>query len=359
MLPTRAEYHSSADTFPAIPASQPLRAFLYFVFHHSRLFGWAPPLCLAIAKWPKRVSGFLVFYVTVHRQRWWQRGVHQVLGFGASYRSKVITPYKSHYNPEQRYLLCTHPHGILVDGFHNWVAKNINCCESRKAGDVGTGHPTMVRGVAGCFAPVIQHIPVHSEMYRDMCSGASAREVASWWEKRMPDGTGIDPLIAPGGFSECCFSDAGNKHIEYHYLKGRMGFVKIAIENGVDIAPLYAFNITNMYRNIPFLRGLRARLSQKIFIGLSWPLGKYSTFMPLTDETTSVWFPPFPASQYNIDQLEEAHAAYLEHLEKYFDIHKAEFGQADAKIEFVGKDFVDNDRLAIALRHAGLLRSRL
>ena len=138
----------------------------------------------------------------------------------------------------------------------------------------------------------------------------------------MPDGSRIDPIIAPGGFSESCFADAQDREFEYMYLKGRTGFIKLAIENKADIAPCFSFNGSNMYNNIPWLRGARARLSQKLFIGLCWPLGKWGTLMPLTDDCTTVWFPPFKTSVYTSDQVVEAHAAYCEHLKKYFDIHK-------------------------------------
>ena len=106
-------------------------------------------------------------------------------------------------------------------------------------------------------------------------------------------------------------------------------------------------------------------LSQKIFIGLSWPFGKWGTMMPLTDQCATVWFPPFRSSEYTIDQLDECHTAYLEHVKKYFDIHKvvanpmhvclheyslfeqAEYMQnAECHLKFIGKDFVDKDPLA-------------
>ena len=32
--------------------------------------------------------------------------------------------------------------------------------------------------------------------------------------------------------TRCCFSDAGDRRKEYLYLKGRLGFMKIAVENG-------------------------------------------------------------------------------------------------------------------------------
>ena len=58
---------------------------------------------------------------------------------------------------------------------------------------------------------------------------------------------------------------------------------------------------------------------------------------PLTENVTVVTFDPFPASQYTLDQVAEAHADYLVYLEKCFESKKAECGAAHKRIEFVGK----------------------
>ena len=70
---------------------------------------------------------------------------------------------------------------------------------------------------------------VHQEMYRDLCGDATPKAIRGWWDKRMPDGTRIDPIIAPGGFSECCFADAADTENEYLYLKGRQGVVVVPL----------------------------------------------------------------------------------------------------------------------------------
>ena len=114
-------------------------------------------------------------------------------------------------------------------------------------------------------------------------------------------------------------------------LQGK-GFVRIAVEEGKDIVPCYTFRQNWMYRTPRTLRAARARLSQHIFVGIIPFFGWMGTSMPLTDETTSVVFPPFPASEYKADQVDAAHAAYLEHLKKYFDMYKGRFGMKDTEL---------------------------
>ena len=250
--------------------------------------------------------------------------------------------------------------GRLMDGWHSLIARQIDAFDDPMEDGVRlrVGGVTIARKIALCFAPIIQHMPSHQEMYRNLCSDASRKSIERWWNE-----TEADPAVAPGGFAEGVFSDAADPTVEYSYIKDRTGFLRICIENGKDIVPIYTFRATQMYYNIPWLRGLRARLSQKIFVGLVMPFGWMGTSMPLTDKTTTVVFPPFPASSYTVGQLGEAHAAYLVHLRYQFDLHKGSYGMRDTELQFVGKDFVDNDVVARTLRVVGVLppvpRSRL
>ena len=56
------------------------------------------------------------------------------------------------------------------------------------------------------------------------------------------------------------------KEVEYSYLKGRKGFLRICLEEKKDIVPAYTFRLNWMYRTPRSLRGFRARLSQRIFV---------------------------------------------------------------------------------------------
>jgi len=336
-----AEKSSGARKF----ADALLRPGAYWLFHSMRLFSYAFALPGAAYCAPMQTLSGLLAYAAVHRQRWWQLAVHRLLGYGASRRHRIVNPSKHLIRDDKRYLWCLHPHSILADGWHSIVARNEDSFEP-----TGNGPPAMGRKISLCFAPVIQHVPVHQEMYRDKCGGADRKSLVDWW--KTPD---TDPALVPGGFAESVFADAGQKDFEYAYIKDRKGFVKICIEEGKDMVPCYTFKSTWMYNNPGILRGVRARLSQKISLGLVMPWGKHLTAMPLRDDTVTVIFPPFEASRYSVDQLDEAHAAYMAHLKKYFDKYKAECGMPGVELVFVGNDFQDNDIVAKGLRKMGIL----
>eukprot|EP00932_Pfiesteria_piscicida_P001116 SRR837773.11088.p1 GENE.SRR837773.11088~~SRR837773.11088.p1 ORF type:complete len:214 (-),score=37.90 SRR837773.11088:84-677(-) len=187
-----------------------------------------------------------------------------------------------------------------------------------------------------------------------MCGAADRKAITKWW--KTPD---TDPALIPGGFAESVFSNAADKRVEYSYIKDRKGFVKICIEEGKDIIPCYTFKATWMYYNPGLLKGLRARISQRISIGLVAIIGKFGTSMPLRDDTTTVVFPPFEATRFRPEQLDEAHSAYMQHLKFFFDVYKAEYGMDGVELHFVGSDFRDDDIAARALRRIGILSDKV
>ncbi|OLQ10151.1 Diacylglycerol O-acyltransferase 2 [Symbiodinium microadriaticum] len=326
-----------------------LRPPIYWLFHSWRLFGYGvliPPL---LVYQPLKTLAGIVAYTAVHRQRWWQQSVHRFFGYGASRRHRIVNEHTDVIKDDKRYLWSLHPHGLLADGWHSLIARNLE-----SFADSGKGPPAIGRKIALCFAPVIQHVPVHQEMYRDLCTSASRRDIVKWWKT-----ADTDPALIPGGFSEAVFVNSAERKYEYSYLKNRKGFVRIAVEEGKNIVPCYTFRQSWMYRTPRTLRAARARLSQHIFVGIIPFFGWMGTSMPLTDKTTTVVFPPFPASEYKPDQVDAAHAGYLEHLKKYFDLYKGRFGMKDVELVFIGNDFKDDDWAARALHRMGLLSSHV
>ncbi|CAE8692875.1 unnamed protein product [Polarella glacialis] len=213
-----------------------------------------------------------------------------------------------------------------------------------------TGVPILMRFRAAFLevtvsnAPGIQLLLDHrgpQEMYRNKCGAADKRAITK---------------LRPLNYDLAVFANAGERKYEYSYLKGRTGFMRICLEEGKDIVPCYTFRASRMYNNPGILRGVRARFSQHYFIGLVPFTGWMGTSMPLTDETTTVIFPPFEASRYQVSQLDEAHAAYLEHLKTHFDANKDQYGMPGVELVFVGNDFKDEDFVARGLRSMGMLK---
>mmetsp|Transcript_289 Transcript_289/g.625 ORF Transcript_289/g.625 Transcript_289/m.625 type:complete len:415 (-) Transcript_289:335-1579(-) len=340
-LAKRTWIRTLGDTF--------IRPWLYWLFHSGRLFSYLYVLPVALVAKPAATAAGLLAYAAIHRQPWWQRALHRALGYGASRRHKIVSLAQDAISKDKRYLWVIHPHSILADGWHSIIARNIEAFS-----DKGNGPPCIHRKIALCFAPVISHVPVHQEMYRNLCDGADRKSIIKYWNT-TPD---TDPALIPGGFAEAVFANAGEKDKEYLYIKDRKGFMKICLEERKDLVPMYTFKASWMYYNPGILKGLRARISQKISVGLVAFFGRFGTSMPLIDDTTTVIFPPFEISKYRPDQVDEAHADYLQHVKLYFDKHKADYGMGQSELVFVGNDFEDDDIVAQGLRKLGLMNKK-
>ena len=66
-----------------------IRPFLYFLFHHMRLFGWIPAGAIAAVMAPRKTALVAAVYVAVHRQDWWQKAMH------AAYGTRTVQAFSS------------------------------------------------------------------------------------------------------------------------------------------------------------------------------------------------------------------------------------------------------------------------
>lgn len=161
-----------------------------------------------------------------------------------------------------------------------------------------------------------------------------------------------------GGFAEAVFTDARNM-VEYSYLKGRKGFLKLAIEAGVDVLPVYMFGLNKLYHTPRGLRGLRARLAQKFALPMVIPSGWFGTNQPLDQsQVHTVIGTPFPASQYSLEEIDRAHADYCAVLKNLYDTYKDEYNDGKPLV-FIGKDFHDRDVIPSVFRRLGVHTSHV
>ena len=180
------------------------------------------------------------------------------------------------------------------------------------------------------MAPAVQWYPVYGEIFAERATDASAASV------RRVLKAGLTPAIIPGGFSEAVYTNAHPTE-EYAYLADRTGFVRLAIEHGVDIIPAYSYGLNDMYTTWGWARHWRAVKAQAWGLPLLWWWGPCPlSNVPQIETVTVATFDAFPASRYRLDQLPEAHAAYCAHLKACFDSRKAECGAAHKELVFIG-----------------------
>jgi hypothetical protein len=65
------------------------------------------------------------------------------------------------------------------------------------------------------------------------------------------------------------------------FLRTRKGFVKLALQYGTDLVPMYAFGENELYECSDFLMGFRQWLQRTLHIGIPVVFGRWNTLVPL------------------------------------------------------------------------------
>merc|ERR1719203_5323 len=95
-------------------------------------------------------------------------------------------------------------------------------------------------------------------------------------------------MCSPGGFSEAVYVDYSDRQ-EVSYIKGRLGFIKLAIEAGIDIIPTYSFGAQDMYKAWAWNRAGRAKKAQDLGLPMVAWWGRFGTNMPYFEDMYKAW----------------------------------------------------------------------
>jgi 2-acylglycerol O-acyltransferase 2 len=132
-------------------------------------------------------------------------------------------------DPERQYILGMHPHGIMP--FGSIINLSTNC---NNASEVLKGIQIRALAASFCF-----YVPG----YRDLLLSGGVMDAARYVARRvLAEGKSI--MLVPGGATEALYANIGMNVI---YIKNRKGFVKLALETGSSLVPVYSFNETDTY----------------------------------------------------------------------------------------------------------------
>eukprot|EP00040_Diaphanoeca_grandis_P003125 m.23878 g.23878 ORF g.23878 m.23878 type:complete len:355 (+) comp14386_c1_seq1:263-1327(+) len=161
-------------------------------------------------------------------------------------------------DPKQTYVVGIHPHSVLPIGAITAVVD-----ESVQDSWKNLFPGVKLRILAATF---VFYIP----LYREMMLGAGVCDAARYSAKRILK-LGYSIALVPGGATEALYSREDKDIV---YITKRRGFVKLALEAGASLLPVYSFNECNVWS----IAGLDSPMAdrfkkkfQKIF-GISLPL---------------------------------------------------------------------------------------
>lgn len=152
---------------------------------------------------------------------------------------------------------------------------------------------------------------------------------------------GRNVALCPGGVQECLYMGEGREVV---YLRRRHGFVKLALEAGAPLVPVFAFGQTDVYRYVRFFidvplffvpRSSAFSLARRIGYVPMLIFGWLGTAMPHRIPIRVVVGAPIPVPR-TPDPDRETVQRYLDlfiaHMEKLFHDNKEKYGYADLQL---------------------------
>uniref|UniRef100_A0A673BYK7 Acyltransferase n=1 Tax=Sphaeramia orbicularis TaxID=375764 RepID=A0A673BYK7_9TELE len=230
---------------------------------------------------------------------------------------------KTDLSPNKNYIFGCHPHGIMSAGAFS--------CFSTES----CGFSEIFPGIRSCLAILagLFRIPLFREYI--MSAGLYPVSKASLVHLLSKSGKGNAVVIVIGGAAESLSSSPGMNTV---VIKQRKGFVKVALEFGADLVPVYSFGENELFQQVIFSEGSLGRKLQDLFkkvMGFAPCLfvGERFALLPYRKPVTTVVGHPIPVPKRLMPTEEEVdhyHRLYMEALTKLFHEHKVSCGLSES-----------------------------
>lgn len=224
-------------------------------------------------------------------------------------------------DPKGRYLFAMYPHGVY------------GLCRMFSAGSLCWGK--LFPGVSkrwGSFGAAFMLPGIRETSLFFGCLDAS-KPVLERAAKR-----GESLALLPGGIDEMMLTDGCSKETRL-VMQDRKGFVKLAIENGLDIVPGFCFGEKWVHDAVQ-LPAFARRLLRPLRLSGTFPLGRGPTLLgKLSPSMNYVWGQPISVRQQTpVEEayLDKIHAEVIKSVQGIFDRYRERFGyDADEKLVVV------------------------
>lgn len=250
------------------------------------------------------------------------RGLHW---FGATWMTFSHNAEESQqagtWEDGKQYVLVWHPHGAFTIAalyfLAHWWAKDF---------------PSGARGRQFvCVAPLLLKIPFLSELLLLCHARSQDRETFGGLLAK-----GATVAVQPGGLVEQVETDDAKERV---FFPARLGFIRLALQAGVPLLPVYAFGENQLYRTSNWTRALNKWLYKKFKCGNLVIIGQFG--LPSTPVIPNPLMLPVYRSGMHIrfgdpvdigpkdenpsdEKVQEAFQKYTDALQKLFDKHKDE-----------------------------------
>ncbi|KAL3081371.1 hypothetical protein niasHT_039848 [Heterodera trifolii] len=251
--------------------------------------------------------------------------------------------------PDRNYIFSAHPHGIL--GTSSTILFSTNGLNFRRLFPGIKMHPVTLG--------MNFWIPFRREFILALRIISSDRESINYVLSLPKEGNAVG--MAPGGAAEALEAHPGSHRL---ILANRKGFIKLAIQNGASIVPVYHFGETDLYNQVNNSDGSLIRKIQRSLKASKWPTfplaygqnelaavlsdewcAKLPTWlrrglMPYRRRIVTIVGAPMDVEKVSTpsDELvNKVHAEYCARLRELFNAHKVKHGGLghDVQLEIV------------------------
>ncbi|KAI8314763.1 Diacylglycerol O-acyltransferase 2A [Colletotrichum sp. SAR11_240] len=243
--------------------------------------------------------------------------------------------------PTRKYIFGYHPHGIISHGAFAAFATN------------ALGFDEQFPGITNSLLTLDNNFRI--PLYRDYILAMGVRSVSkeSIWNTlskggRNGEGMGRAVTIVVGGARESLEAQPGTLRL---ILKGRKGFIKMALRTGADLVPVLGFGENDLYDQLSpkthpwvhnfqmfVLRVFKFTLPALHGRGiLNYDVGMMPYRRPLNivvGKPIKVTTPP--SAQPSQEEIDRLHELYIAELQKIWDTYKDQFApERKAELQFI------------------------